>query len=60
MARKAIGRPLRTRGRGVVRVEEDANGRQWVTCSGCRLDEYTPGLSPAKFAARQHADVCVR
>lgn len=60
MRRKTVGRPLRTKGRGTVRVEEDDSGRQWVTCSACRLDAYAPGVSPAKFQARRHADICTR
>ncbi|MEV8310776.1 hypothetical protein AB0P36_26330 [Streptomyces flavidovirens] len=60
MRRRTIGPVLRTRGRGRVWVEEDERGHQWVTCSGCRMDAYAPGVSPAKFQARQHADTCDR
>lgn len=60
MGRKTIGGTLRTAGRGKVRVEEDKDGHQWVTCSGCRMNKYAAGVSPAKFAARQHAQSCTR
>ncbi|QHY95726.1 hypothetical protein SSPS47_11410 [Streptomyces sp. S4.7] len=60
LRRKAVGAPIRTRGRGTVRVMKDANGHQWVTCSGCRLDSYAPGVSPARFAARRHAAECIK
>lgn len=60
MRRKTVGPVLRAKGRGKVRVEEDKDGHQWVTCSGCRLNAYAPGVSPAKFAARRHADTCTR
>lgn len=60
MGRKNVGSAVQTRGRGKVRVQEDGAGHQWVVCSGCGLDKFTPGLSPAKFAARKHADSCTR
>lgn len=58
--RKAVGGSLRTRGRGRVQVLEDGDGHQWVTCSGCRLDRYSPGVAPARAEARKHARDCVR
>jgi hypothetical protein len=58
--RKNVGRPIRTQGRGQVRVVEDGAGRQWVTCSGCGLDRFAPGVSPAASAARKHARSCTR
>lgn len=56
--RKAVGAPIRTRGQGKVLVLEDGDGHQWVTCSGCRLDRYAPGVSPARGEARRHAKTC--
>jgi hypothetical protein len=60
MGRLTIGRPLRTRGRGTVRVERDDKGQHWVTCSGCRSEEYVRALNPARVAAQRHADACTR
>lgn len=56
---RTVEGPFRTRGpRGQVRVEEDRDGRQWVTCSGCRLDQYAPGVTPNAPVARAHAARC--
>lgn len=44
----------------MVRVEEDKAGHQWVTCSGCGLEKFTPGVAPAAFVARKHAQSCTR
>jgi hypothetical protein len=61
MRRKTVGRELRTQGRrGRVRVEEDERGGQWVTCSGCKLDKFAAGITPAKFVQRDHAKTCTR
>lgn len=60
MRRKEVIRPLATKGRGKVRVEEDRQGHQWVTCSGCGLNLYSPGVTPSASAARQHARSCSR
>lgn len=56
--RKPAGASLRTQGRGTVRVLEDGDGHQWVTCSGCRLDRYTPGVTPSMGEALKHAKSC--
>jgi hypothetical protein len=58
MRAKVVSRPIRSAGRGMVRVEEDAQGHQWVVCTGCRRREYAPGVTPAKFAQRKHAESC--
>lgn len=57
--RRKVGAGIRTKGRGVVYVLEDGDGHQWVQCTGCRLDRYTPGISPARATARQHAGSCI-
>lgn len=59
MRRRTVEGPFRTRGpRGKVRVEEDRDGHQWVTCSGCRLDQYAPGVRSNGPVARRHARDC--
>lgn len=58
--RKTVGRTYRTAARGTVRVEQDADGHQWVTCSGCRREMYAPGPGPAAPRARKHAESCTR
>ncbi len=56
--KKTVGRPLRTRGRGVVKVESDSKGREWLVCSGCGLNKFSPGVTPNQAAVRQHAQTC--
>lgn len=57
---KVVGRAMRTAGRGKVRIEEDERGGQWVVCTGCRLRKFAPGVAPAKFAQRKHAESCAK
>lgn len=56
--RKTVDGPYRTRGRGLARVVADRAGRQWVTCSGCGLDRFAPGVLPNGPLAREHAAHC--
>ncbi|MFI6288498.1 hypothetical protein ACIBCM_27755 [Streptomyces sp. NPDC051018] len=58
--RHQVGRTFYTSRRGKVRVLEDEKGRQWLTCTGCRLDRFAPGVSSAFFRARDHAAECDR
>lgn len=32
---------------GTARVEQDAGGHHYVTCSGCGTDQFAPGMAPA-------------
>lgn len=55
-----MGSSYRTRGRGTVQVLTDERGHCWVTCTGCKLDKFSAGVSPASAEARRHAAACDR
>ncbi|MFD7590696.1 hypothetical protein ACFV84_35260 [Kitasatospora sp. NPDC059811] len=32
---------------GIARIEQDSAGHLFVTCSGCRSEDYVAGMAPA-------------
>lgn len=58
--REIVSRVLTTTAGSEVWLEMDAAQHLTVRCTGCRLDEHSPGMAPGLFRIDEHAAECTR
>ncbi|MEU7163829.1 hypothetical protein AB0A70_04180 [Streptomyces morookaense] len=58
MEREIASKVLRTATGHDVYVARDLSGQLFVYCSGCGLDEFKQGMSPALAGVAGHAETC--